>query len=39
MTRSKQLKEDALAAAMSAKERAEIVARWPLNGMDEEKYT
>ena len=39
MVRCKQLKEDALAAAMSAEERAEIVAHWLLDDMDEEKYT
>jgi hypothetical protein len=39
MTRSKQLKEDVLAVAMLAEERAEIAAHWPLDDMDEEKYT
>ncbi|KAG7441085.1 protein kinase subdomain-containing protein PKL/CAK/Fmp29 [Guyanagaster necrorhizus] len=38
MTRSKQLKEGALAAAESAKERAEMATHWPLDDMDEEKY-
>jgi hypothetical protein len=39
MTRRKQLKEDTLAAARSAEERAEIAAPWLLDDMDEEKYT
>jgi hypothetical protein len=39
MTRSKQMKGDTLAAAMSAEERAEIEEHWPLDDMDEEKYT
>ncbi len=39
MMHSKQLKKDALAAAESAEERAEIAAHWPLDDMDEEKYT
>ena len=39
MTRSKQLKEDALSAATSAEERAGITAHWPLDDLDEEKYT
>jgi len=39
MVRSKQLKEGTLAAAMSAEEQAEIAAHWPLDDMDEEKYT
>lgn len=38
MTRSKQLKENALAIAESAEERAEIAAHWPWDDMDEEKY-
>jgi len=38
LTRSKQLKEDALAGARSAEERAEIAAHWPLDDMDEEIY-
>ena len=38
MTRSKRLKEDVLAAAKSAEERAEIAEHWPLDDMDEEKY-
>ncbi|KAJ7485197.1 protein kinase subdomain-containing protein PKL/CAK/Fmp29 [Mycena galericulata] len=38
MIRSKQLKADTLAAAMSAEERAEIAAHWPLDDTDEEKY-
>jgi hypothetical protein len=38
MTRSKQLKEDAL-AALSAEERDEIAAHWPSDDIDEEKYT
>ncbi|KAG7088307.1 hypothetical protein E1B28_012317 [Marasmius oreades] len=39
MARSKQLKEDTLAAATSAEERAEIATHWLLDDMDEEKYT
>ncbi|KAG6327373.1 hypothetical protein ID866_11716 [Astraeus odoratus] len=39
MTRSKWVKEKALAAAKSAEERAEIAAHWPFDDMDEEKYT
>ena len=39
MTRIKQLKGDALVAATSAEERAEIAAHWPLDDVDEEKYT
>ena len=39
MTRSKRLKEDALAVVMSEKERAEIAAHWPFDDMDEENYT
>ncbi|KAM5540228.1 hypothetical protein V8D89_006047 [Ganoderma adspersum] len=35
----KQVKEDTLARARSEEERAEIVAHWPLDDMDEEKYT
>ncbi|KAL5522495.1 hypothetical protein ACEPAG_8511 [Sanghuangporus baumii] len=35
---SKQLKESALAAADSEKERAEIAAHWPLDDMDEKDY-
>ncbi len=38
MRRSKQMKEDTLEAAMSAEERDEIMAHWPLDDMDEEKY-
>ncbi|KAG6329006.1 hypothetical protein ID866_10083 [Astraeus odoratus] len=39
MTRSKWMKEKALAAAKSAEERAEIAGHWPFDDMDEEKYT
>jgi hypothetical protein len=39
MTRSKQMKQDTLATAISAEERAEIAAHWPLDDMDEEKYS
>jgi hypothetical protein len=39
MTRSKKLKEDVLAAATLAEERAEISAHWVCDDMDEEKYT
>jgi hypothetical protein len=38
MARGEQLKEDALAAATSAEERAEIMAHWFLDDMDEKKY-
>ena len=38
MAHGKQLKEDALAAATSAEERAEIVAHWFLDDMDEKIY-
>ena len=38
MARTKKLKEDILAAAMSVEERAEIEAHWPFDDMDEEKY-
>jgi hypothetical protein len=38
MTCSKRLKEDVLAAAKSAEERAEIAEHWPLDDMDKEKY-
>ncbi|GLB36077.1 putative protein kinase subdomain-containing protein PKL CAK Fmp29 [Lyophyllum shimeji] len=38
MTLSKQVKEDALAAAESAKERDEILENWFLDNIDEEKY-
>ena len=38
MARSKQMKEDALAAAETDEERAEIMTHWPLDDMDEEKY-
>jgi len=38
MACSKQMKEEALAAATSV-ERAEIAAHWPLDDMDEENYT
>jgi len=38
MAFSKQLKEDGLAAAESAEERAQIAAHWPLDDMDEEEY-
>ncbi|GJJ07135.1 hypothetical protein Clacol_001335 [Clathrus columnatus] len=38
MRRSKQLKEDTLAAAESEKERAEIAAHWPLDDMNKEEY-
>jgi len=37
MTRSKQLKEGALAAAESEEERAQIAAHWPLDDMDEKR--
>ena len=37
MARSKQLKEDTLAAAESEEERTRIEAHWPLDDMDEEK--
>jgi hypothetical protein len=36
--RSKRLKEDALAAAGSEEERAQIAAHWPFDDMDEEEY-
>jgi hypothetical protein len=39
MMHNKQLKEEVLAAAESAEERAEIAAHWPFDDMDEEKYT
>ncbi|KAG6872117.1 hypothetical protein C0995_012857 [Termitomyces sp. Mi166 len=39
MERSKKLKEDILAEARSAEERAEIEAHWPLDDMNEEKYS
>jgi Phosphotransferase enzyme family len=38
MANSKQMKADALAAATSAEERAEILEHWPWDDMDEEKY-
>jgi len=38
MTRSKQVNEDTLAAAMSAQEWAEIAAHWPLDDINEEEY-
>ena len=38
MTRSKQLKKDALAAAESEEELAEIAAHWPFEDMDEKEY-
>ncbi|THG98003.1 hypothetical protein EW026_g4119 [Hermanssonia centrifuga] len=38
MARSKKLKEDGLAAAESEEERAQVVAHWPLDDMDEEEY-
>jgi hypothetical protein len=38
MTRSKQLKEDALASAESEEERAEIAAHWIWDDMDEKEY-
>ena len=36
---SRQAKEDTLARARSEEEQAEILAHWPLDDMDEEKYT
>jgi hypothetical protein len=36
--RNKRLKEDALAAAGSEEERAQITAHWPFDDMDEEEY-
>ena len=38
MTRSKQLKEAALAMVESEDERAQIAAHWPLDDIDEEEY-
>jgi len=38
MTRGRQVKKDALAAAESAEEREEIATHWLLDDMDEEKY-
>lgn len=38
MTLSKKLKEAGLAAAESEEERAEILAHWPLDDIDEEEY-
>jgi hypothetical protein len=38
MARSKKLKEDALAAAGSDEEWAQVMAHWPLDDMDEEEY-
>ncbi|KAI6017895.1 protein kinase subdomain-containing protein PKL CAK Fmp29 [Pisolithus marmoratus] len=38
MTRSRQLKKDALAEAKSEEERAQIAAHWPLDDMDEKEY-
>jgi hypothetical protein len=38
MARSKELKEDGLAATESEKERAQLAAHWPLDDMDEEEY-
>ena len=38
MARSKELKEQALAQTMSAKERTEVEAHWPFDDMDEGNY-
>ena len=38
IARCKRLKEDGLAAAETAEERAEITGHWPFDDMDEEKY-
>ncbi|RDX44619.1 protein kinase subdomain-containing protein PKL/CAK/Fmp29 [Lentinus brumalis] len=38
VTRTRQLKEEALAAAETAEERAEVATHWPFDDMDEEKY-
>ncbi len=38
VTRTRQLKEEALAAAETADERAEVATHWPFDDMDEEKY-
>ncbi|RDX52769.1 protein kinase subdomain-containing protein PKL/CAK/Fmp29 [Lentinus brumalis] len=39
VARSRQIKEDGMAAAESEEERTEIATHWPFDDMDEEKYT